>query len=156
MDLLNCNVSADYTRLENPSLLKSTPVGVVIVRQYLPLGWVRIATKVSEEEGSYASRYYHWFLKHLKELSLTSCTFNGLIETNLHRCQLEGSCYDCLWHGDKGAWYRKFPQRIIADLNSGITFHSTKNEVLRWSLLLKKFLMENLIYCAVSVALFSK
>ena len=31
----------------------------------------------------------------------------GLIDIFLNSCQLEDSCYDCLWRGDKGIWYRK-------------------------------------------------
>ena len=46
-DLLNCNVktwvNTDQTRLERPSLVISTPLGVLTVRQYLPLCWVRTA-----------------------------------------------------------------------------------------------------------------
>ena len=30
-----------------------------------------------------------------------------LINTLLYSCLLEGFCYDCLWRGDKGTWYRK-------------------------------------------------
>ena len=38
-----------------------------------------MAPEVSEEEGSYASRFYCWFLKSLKELSFNS---GGLAQFN--------------------------------------------------------------------------
>ena len=30
----------------------------------------------------------------------------SLIDNLLHSCQLEGSFYECLWHADKGPWYK--------------------------------------------------
>ena len=59
-----------------PSLVKSTPLGVVTVRQYLPLCWVRTAPEVSEEEGSYASRFYRWFFTKLFFTSHGFARFN--------------------------------------------------------------------------------
>ena len=51
------------------------------------------------------------FKNHLFALLLTrSClllllALPGLIDTLLQCCQLEGSCYDCPWGGNKGTWY---------------------------------------------------
>ena len=59
-DLLNCNVKNWVKRL---SPVKITPLGVVTVRQYLPLYWVRKAPKVNGKKSSHASRFYRWFLE---------------------------------------------------------------------------------------------
>ena len=60
--------------MERPSLVKE-PLGVVTVRQYLPLCCVRTAPEVSEEKDSYALRFYRWFLESLLVLSFTSRGF---------------------------------------------------------------------------------
>ena len=41
----------------------------------------RTALEISEEEGSYASRFYHWFLESFKSFILLLVALLGLIET---------------------------------------------------------------------------
>ena len=85
------------------SRLESTPLGVPTVRQYLPLCCVRTAPEFSEEEGSYASRFV------FRKFTNVVFYFSWLCPvwlTLLYSCQFKGSCYDCLWRGDKGSWYR--------------------------------------------------
>ena len=40
-----------------------------------------MAPEVSEEEGSYASWFYHWFLESFKELSFILVALPGVIDT---------------------------------------------------------------------------
>ena len=61
------------------------------------------------------------FQKDYKSCFFLLVDLAGLIDTLLHRCQLEGSYCDCLSRGDKGDT-EKVLQYIIADLNSSITF----------------------------------
>ena len=42
------------------------------VRQYLPMCCVRTDPEISKKEGSYASRFYRWFLGSLEDLLCTS------------------------------------------------------------------------------------
>ena len=76
------------------------------VCQYLPLCWIRLLPKVNVEEGIYALHFYGCKKVYKSWLSFLE-TLPNLIDTLLHSCQLEGYCYDCLWHGHKGTWYRK-------------------------------------------------
>ena len=46
-----------------------------------PFGCGRTAPEVSEEEGSYASRFYRWFLESFKSCLLLLVTLPGLIDT---------------------------------------------------------------------------
>ena len=46
-----------------------------------PLCCSRTAPKVSEEEGSYASRFYHWFLESSKSCLLLLVALPGIIDT---------------------------------------------------------------------------
>ena len=46
-----------------------------------PLCCGRTAPKISEEEGSYASRFYHWFLEIFKSFILLLVSLLGLLET---------------------------------------------------------------------------
>ena len=46
-----------------------------------PLCCGRMAPKVSEEEGSYASPFYHWFLKSSKSCLLLLVALPGIIDT---------------------------------------------------------------------------
>ena len=76
------------------------------VCQYLPLCWIRLPPKVNVEEGIYALHFYGCKKVYKSWLLLLEALPN-LIDTLLHSCQLEGYCYDCLWHGEKGTWYKK-------------------------------------------------
>ena len=42
------------------------------------------------------------FQKVYKSCLLLLMALPGLIDTLLNKCQLEGSCYDCILRGDKG------------------------------------------------------
>ena len=53
-------------------------VHLVTVR-FLAAAWT--APEVSEEEGSYASRFYRWFLERFKSYLLLLAALPGLIET---------------------------------------------------------------------------
>ena len=46
-----------------------------------PFGCCRTAPEVSEEEGSYASRFYRWFLEIFKSCLLLLVALPGLIDT---------------------------------------------------------------------------
>ena len=46
-----------------------------------PFGCSRTAPEVSEEEGSYASRFYRWFLESFKSFLLLLIALTGLIDT---------------------------------------------------------------------------
>ena len=46
-----------------------------------PFGCGRTAPEVSEEEGSYASRFYRWFLESFKSCLLLLVALPGLIDT---------------------------------------------------------------------------
>ena len=46
-----------------------------------PFGCGRTAPEVSEEEGSYASRFYHWFSESFKSCLLLLVAPSGLIDT---------------------------------------------------------------------------
>ena len=67
----------------------STPLGVVTVRLYVgsllsdcpPLCCGKAAPQVSEEECSYALRFYHWFLESSKSCLLLLVALPGLIDT---------------------------------------------------------------------------
>ena len=54
---------------------------MVSVRLYLPLCCSRTAPDVSEEKGSYASRFYRWFLESFKSCLLLLVALPGLIDT---------------------------------------------------------------------------
>ena len=51
------------------------------VRLYLPLCCGRTAPEVIEEEGSYASHFYHWFLESFKSCLLLLVALSSLIDT---------------------------------------------------------------------------
>ena len=68
------------------------------------LCWGRTAPEVTEEEGSYALRFYHWFLESFKSFLLFLVAVPGLIDTL--SSWLEGLCYECLWCGDEDTWHR--------------------------------------------------
>ena len=72
-----------------------------------------MAPEVSQEKGSFASRFYRWSLESFKSCLLILGVFPGLIITPLHSCWLETT---------KLLDTELFPQHHIADLNSGITF----------------------------------
>ena len=61
-----------------------------------PLCYGRTAPEVSEEEGSYASRFYRWFLESSKSCLLLLVALPGLIDTLAQLLAYEGPCYDCL------------------------------------------------------------
>ena len=54
---------------------------VVTVRWYLPLCCGRTVPEVSEEEGSYTSHFYRWFLESFKSFLLLLVVLSGLIDT---------------------------------------------------------------------------
>ena len=47
---------------------------------------LRTAPEVSEEEGSYASRFYRWFLESFESCLLLLVALPGLIDTLLYSC----------------------------------------------------------------------
>ena len=69
-------INAVWTRLQRPPLVKSDPCRCYDGSTILPLCWARMAPKVSEEEGSYATCFYGWFLESLSELSFTFHEFS--------------------------------------------------------------------------------
>ena len=50
------------------------------------LWWGWTAPEVSEEEGSYAPRFYRWFLENFKSCLLLLVAFTGLIDALLQSC----------------------------------------------------------------------
>ena len=46
-----------------------------------PLEYSRMAPEVSEEEGSYASRFFRWILESFKSCLLLLVVLSGLIDT---------------------------------------------------------------------------
>ena len=90
------------------------------VHQYLPLCWRWMASEVSEEECSYASRFCCWFFKTV----LKSCLllFVVLLSWTGTLCTVSSLKLDCLWRGTKVLDTEVFPWYNIADLNSDIKF----------------------------------
>ena len=80
------------------------------VRLHLPLCCGRTVPEISEEKGSYALRFYRWFLESFK-----SCLYNsrGSARLNWHSCTVAG-----LKVLDK----ESLPQHNIVGLISGIKF----------------------------------
>ena len=68
-------------------------VHLVTVR-LLAAAWT--APEVSEEEGSYASRFYRWFLESSESFLLLLVALPGLIDTLTQLLAFVSPCYDCL------------------------------------------------------------
>ena len=102
-------------------------------RLYLPLCCVRTAPEVSEKEGSYALRFYRWFLESFKSCLLLLVALPGLINT-LAQLLVWRPLLWFLWRGDEGTWCRVISQHNIAGLISGITFIVlfSQEKPLRW------------------------
>ena len=86
---------------------------------YLPLCCGRTAPKVREEEGSYASHFYHWFLESFKSCLLLLVALPGL--TLFHSCLKVPAMivYDV---ATKVLDKELFPQHSITGLISSIAF----------------------------------
>ena len=94
------------------------------VRLYLPLCCGRTAPEVSEEEGSYALRFYRWFLESLKIWFLLLVALPGLIDTIAQLLALRSQIPDMIVYdvATKVLDTQSFPQHNIAGLISSITF----------------------------------
>ena len=92
------------------------------VRLHLPLCCGRTVPEISEEKGSYALRFYRWFLESFKSCLYTS---RASARVNWHSCTVAG-----LKVLDK----ESLPQHNIAGLISGITFIVlfSQEKPLRW------------------------
>ena len=58
-------------------------------------------------------KHQFWDLRFCLIIDDQSCillllALSGLTDTILQSCQLEGSCFDCLWRGDKSTWVLNF------------------------------------------------
>ena len=101
---------------------------------YLPLCCGRTAREVIEEEDSYASRFYRWLFRKLKELSFIS---RGYAWFNWYSCTIARSKVSAMTVYDmatKALGTEPFPQNSIAGLISGITFivFFSQEKPLRW------------------------
>lgn len=87
----------------------------------LPLSWVRSPEVTVDFLGSL-------------ELSLLLVIFSSLVDTLLHRSQLEGSFYECLWRRGKGFWHINISTTYHRGLELGhcIYYFVSHENPLRW------------------------
>ena len=101
-DLHQCWLDKISKAFSSKSGRSSCGVGSTI----LLVCWVRTAANVSKVEGLYASHFLPLVIFRNFILLLFFVALPSLIDNLLHRCQLKGSFYECLWRGDKGSSYR--------------------------------------------------